>query len=92
MKDIYQQLAQAMIKQQEMIVGPLAWSEADKISNISIKENRVIIKGDGKQVVDSLVKQFETLFGRASLEVCRDAARSLLLEIDEQDIPSALQD
>jgi len=90
MKDIYSMLATEIIKQQEDIVGPLAWIEAQRVSGLDVKDQTVNIKKDGKKVLQALVNQYETLFGQASVEVCRDAVRDYISEIDRNKLPSVL--
>lgn len=90
MKDIYSMLATEIIKQQEDIVGPLAWIEAERVSGLDVKDKTVNIKKDGKKVLQALVNQYETLFGQASVEVCRDAVRDYIAEIDRNKLPSVL--
>lgn len=91
MDEGYTMIASSIIKEQEKIVGPIAWSEAQKISGITIHDHDVAISGNGKQIVEKLVGQYETLFGQASIEVCRDAVRSIRDKIKNIDLPQVLQ-
>lgn len=86
----YKVIVQAIIKSQELIVGPLAWSEASKVSGLRVKGQEISISGDGKKILEFLVKQYETLFGLASVEACKDAVRPLLPNIGEVDLPKNL--
>ncbi len=83
-----------IIKEQELIIGPLAWIEAAKVEGLVILDSgkgEVEFNSENqKEVVDRLVKQYERLFGRASHEVCRDAVRSLLADLAPAEIPSSL--
>lgn len=91
MAEVYEILASAIVKQQEQIVGPVAWSEARRVEGIVIESSSIKkINGDGKQVIESLVKQYATLFGRASIEACRDAVRSVVATLDKDQIPEIL--
>lgn len=87
----YETIAQAIVKHQESIVGPLAWSEAEKVSGVTVKNKQVSIAGEGKRVLEQLVKQYETLFGQASVEVCRDALRPLRSKLKGVEIPKILE-
>ena len=87
---IHIKLAIQIIKQQEFIVGPVAWSEAKKVDGLVIKGESISIKGEGKMVLESLVKQYETLFGRASIEVCREAIKGMISTVDKNEIPDIL--
>jgi len=87
------QLVEQIIKEQEAIIGPIAWEEASKVSGlrIDIGAHQVNIDGNLKEVLEKLVGQYERLFGAASREVCRDAARPLLSQVPQEDIPTVLR-
>lgn len=85
-------LAERIIHEQELIIGPLAWREAKKVPGISVGEKgSVALDGDAKKILGNLVKQYEGLFGPASREICREAVRSLLPEASPNDIPVVLK-
>lgn len=84
-------LALKIIREQELVIGPLAWSEADKVRGIDRDGKTISLSGDGKTVLEALVKQYERLFGPASREVCRDAVRGLLSDADPLIIPDVLK-
>jgi hypothetical protein len=89
------QIASRIIKEQELIIGPIAWQEAEKVQGLHVLDERAgqveLTNGDPKEVVDRLVSQYERLFGRASHEVCRDAVKSMLTALDISQIPSSLR-
>lgn len=91
----FDQIASRIIKEQELIVGPLAWSEARKVSGISVSDNSnegvVVQNGDPRMVIDALVSQYQNLFGKASYMVCREAVRDLVVEMQDEEIPSSLK-
>ena len=93
--DILSQIASRIIREQELIIGPLAWSEAGKVKDIRIvdqKTGEVDIEGeDEKSVVDMLVAQYERLFGRASREVCKEAAAPLVADLKPEEVPESLR-
>jgi hypothetical protein len=83
-----------IIREQELIIGPLAWSEADKVEGLRIDRTKgevTVDTGDPKIAVDQLVARYERLFGRASEEVCREAAAPFLAGLSPADIPSSLR-
>ena len=87
-------MAEKIIKEQELVIGPLAWSEARKVQGITIDTQKgavVISNSDPKATVDRLVAQYERLFGRASHEVCREAAAPLIATLLPAEIPSSLR-
>ncbi len=88
------QIAGKIIKEQEFIVGPIAWNEAKKVRGIRVIDSNThtvtIENGDAKEVINKLVSQYERLFGRASHEVCRDAVANIITELPLTDVPSSL--
>lgn len=88
------QIALRIIKAQEMIIGPLAWSEAKEVSGFHIinqGKEEVAFDGDAKEVLNRLVVQYEHLFGRASHEVCREAVQDIVAEMPPEEVPSSLK-
>ena len=87
------QLADKIIRDQELIIGPVAWEHAQKVTGlrINIQSHEVDIEGDARDVLERLVAQYEKLFGKASREVCRDAVRPLLSQVPESDVPAVLR-
>ena len=88
------QIATKIIREQELIVGPLAWSEAEKVRGLKVVDSK---KGevsfndnDQKEVINRLVGQYDRLFGRASREVCREAVVSLVADLSPSEVPSSL--
>lgn len=83
-----------IIKEQELIIGPVAWEEARKVQGLKVvdmKSGAVEIQGNEGEVVDRLVAQYERLFGRASREVCKDAASHLILDLSPAQVPKSLR-
>ena len=92
--EIFAQIAIRIIKEQELIIGPLAWDEARKVSGLSIvnqQTGEINFNGDKKDVLDHLVAQYERLFGRASREVCHDAVSSLIVDLPAAEVPASLR-
>jgi len=82
-----------IIKEQELVIGPLAWDEARKVSGLNIDQshNSASFLGDGKDVINRLVAQYERLFGKASHAVCHDAVKDLIAEMPPEEVPSSLK-
>lgn len=82
-----------IISEQENIIGPLAVEQAEKVNGLKInwQQKQISINGDEKTVVDSLVKQYEKIFGQASVEICKEVASSFLDKLTKNEIPSILQ-
>jgi len=82
-----------IIKEQQTVIGPLAWEEAGKVTGLRVDavKQEVHVEGDPKAVLESLVAQYEPLFGLASREVCRDAVRNLISQASPEEIPAVLK-
>jgi len=89
------QIAVRIIKEQEAVIGPLAWDEARKVSGLLIidqKKGEINLQELGaKETIDRLVAQYERLFGKASHEVCKDAVQDIIAEMSPEEIPSSLK-
>jgi hypothetical protein len=93
---LYNEMATKIIKEQELLMGPVAWYEARKVpglQSLDEKTGQVIIdeKTDNIIVVDNLVKQYGSIFGRAAVEVCRDAVTAMIADLPASQIPSILR-
>ncbi len=91
--DTILQIPIRIIREQELVIGPLAWYEASKVAGLSIdpSHNSVSINGDKKEIIDRLVAQYERIFGLASHAVCHDAVQDLLAGMTPEEIPSSLK-
>ncbi|MBI3633549.1 MAG: hypothetical protein HY226_04625 [Candidatus Vogelbacteria bacterium] len=91
--DVYAQIAVKIIKQQESIIGPVAIEQAKRVSGIKIDWNSktVTISGDEAAAIDKLVNQYKELFGQISVEVCKEAAGSLVNQLPADGLPDTLK-
>jgi hypothetical protein len=91
---IYEKISVRIIKEQELIIGPVAWDEAKKVSGFTVvnkETGEVALSTNSTDVVNRLVSQYERLFGRASHEVCKEAVQDLIIELKPEEIPSSLK-
>lgn len=90
----FDQIATKIIKEQELIIGPVAWEEAKQVHGVHISDDHkgdvTVENGDKKEVINNLVHQYERLFGKASLEVCKSAVSSIIVSMPPSDVPSSL--
>lgn len=91
--DIFNKLAEKIIKQQEGIIGPLALEQAQKVPGLKldVQKHSVVVEGNGKDAIEKLVEQYKGIFGQASVEVCKDAVRNIISEVPKDQIPNLLQ-
>ena len=93
---IYDQIAAKIIKEQELLMGPVAWNEAGKVKGLRIIDKKIgdvlIEKGSDTEIVlNSLVDRFGNLFGRAGREVCKEAASALVADLKPSQVPVSLK-
>ena len=92
--NIFDQISIRIIKEQELIIGPLAWEEAKKVVGLHILDQakgEVSFEGDAKEILNKLVAQYTRLFGRDSTEACKDAVQDLIAELPKDQVPESLQ-
>ncbi len=91
--DVYAQIAVKIIKQQESIIGPVAIEQAKRVSGLKIDwgKHEVSISGDEPNAIDKLVDQYKELFGKISVEVCKEAASKLISQLPADQQPSSLK-
>ena len=88
----FPQIAARIIKEQEMVIGPLAWSEAKKVEGLNFSDNKIVeLSSDPKSTIDKLVAQYERIFGKASHAVCHDAVKDIIAGMSPEDVPSSLR-
>lgn len=91
--DIFSKIAENIIAEQESIIGPVALEQAKKVQGLSLdwKLRHVTLTGDKTQIIDNLVKQYESLFGRASIDACKEAVKNIITQVPQDQIPPLLR-
>lgn len=91
--DIFAQLVEKIIEEQEHIIGPIALEQARKVQGLTVDWIRHDIKfnGNKSQIIDRLVEQYEGLFGQASVEACKEAVHSIISQVPQDQIPPMLR-
>ena len=92
-QDVYSQVILKIINEQQLIVGPVAISEALKVSDLKVSPDLkfVQVTNGGKEALEGLVKQYEKLFGQASVEVCKRVSKEILATLPSSGIPDILK-
>ncbi|MEI6755771.1 MAG: hypothetical protein WCK80_02025 [bacterium] len=93
MDDIYNQMIEKIIEQQEDIIGPVAVQRAKLVDELKIDwpKHQISISGSPKTAVDDLVKQYQVLFGQIAVETCKEAVASIINQIPESERPKSLK-
>jgi len=92
---LFPQIVRRIIKEQELVIGPLAWDEAKKVPGIEVLDQNKgevnLQNGDAREIINNLIAQYERIFGKASHEVCKEAVQDLIAEMSFDEIPSSLK-
>lgn len=90
--DLYSLAAREIIKAQELVIGPIALEQAKNVSGLTVSGlDDVRISGNAQDVLSNLVNQYSKFFGRASIEVCKDAIKEVKPPIPQQELPEILR-
>ncbi len=89
--DLYTEAVSRIIKEQQAIIGPVALDQAKKVSGLEVSGAEVKVTGNRKDVLGNLVNQYAKLFGRASVEVCKEAFQPYSEKIPATEIPDILK-
>lgn len=86
-------MVEKIIAKQETIIGPIALEQARKVPGLTIDwgKHEIEINGDESAVVEKLIEQYEHLFGKASIEACKEAVNALLSQVPSNQIPNLLR-
>lgn len=90
--DPFSQITERIIKAQESIIGPIAVEQAQKVPGLVFdkKANKITISGNKTQVVEQLIEKYQALFGKASVDVCKDAAKDFIAKLPKDQVPPLL--
>lgn len=91
--DIFAQAAEKIIREQEKIIGPIALEQAGKVAGMTVDwgKHEVVIVGDEKKALEELVRKYQMLFGKASIEVCKEAIQPLSDKLTTSELPDILK-
>ncbi|MEK7602961.1 MAG: hypothetical protein AAB459_01820 [Patescibacteria group bacterium] len=91
--DVYAQIAEKIIAQQESIIGPVAIEQAKQVGGLKIDwpKHEISLSGDEAKVIDNLVEKYKELFGQISVEVCKEAAAKVASQLTGDELPKSLQ-
>lgn len=90
--DTFIEAVSHIIKEQQSIIGPVALDQAKKVAGLQISgTDDVKITGNRKEILGNLVNQYSKLFGRASIEVCKEAFEPYSNKIPASEVPDILK-
>lgn len=89
-------MARRIIHEQSLIIGPIAWEEANKVTGLHALEDGDTLQieetSKAKDVLDELVGRYQRLFGQTSVDVCKSAVSDVTAGMSKQEIPKMLQE
>lgn len=90
---VFDQIALKIIKSQEMIIGPVAIEQAQRVPHLKVnwEAKEVNIEGDEPAVINALIEVYRDLFGQISVEVSKEAAAPLMAQLSSGELPEALK-
>jgi hypothetical protein len=90
--DIFTQITIKIIKSQREIIGPMAIDLAKHVDGLTVTNpDNISISASPKIVITDLVNKYAQLFGKASIEVCKDAVREIKPPVPVDELPDILK-
>ncbi len=89
--DTYGLIVNKIIQDQQMIIGPIALQIAKKVGGISILGSEVHFSTDPKMAIQDLVGQYKKIFGEASVEICKESAHNINVNLSDSELPDILK-
>ncbi len=91
--NMFVKMAEKIIEEQESIIGPVALEQARKVDGLNIdwQKHEIKISGNETDVIEKLVEQYQKIFGKASVEVCKEAVKNVISQVPVDKIPNLLR-
>lgn len=90
--DTYAQVISKIIKEQQTLIGPIALDPAKRVQGLQVSSaDDVKVTGNGKEVLGGLVNEYAKIFGKASIEVCKEAFAPYRSKLPQDGIPEILK-
>lgn len=93
-ENIYTEICTQIIKEQSRIIGArLAIEQATKVEGLSVDQATLhcSIQGNGSMIINELIEKYRDFFGHAAVEVCKEAASRLLVNLPAEQTPTLLR-
>ena len=91
--DIFAQIVEKIIKEQEVVIGPIAIEQARRVKGLTVDlpRHEITFKGSQTEIIEKLIEQYRYFFGQVSVEVCRHAAKKLISQLPPDKQPILLK-
>jgi hypothetical protein len=92
-QDIYSEMATKIVMEQEKIIGPVAYSQADTVPDLVVdrKAHTITVSRNALETIDNLVQSYKDFFGNAAVEVCKEAVGNLRFKLTPEQLPQTLK-
>lgn len=93
LSDVFDQIAEKIIEQQEAIIGPIAVERAKLVEELKVnwQQHDVDIEGNPQHAIDSLIEQYRELFGQIAVQASKDAVASIISQVPADQLPDSLK-
>lgn len=91
--DLYFQIAERIISEQESIIGPIAVEQAGRVKGLKVNwdKHEISFKGNESDIIEELIESYRDFFGQVSVEVCRHAVKKLVSQLPVDQQPALLK-
>jgi hypothetical protein len=92
-QNIYSEMATRIVLEQEKIIGPVAYSQAETVPTLAVdrKGRTVTVTGNGSEAIDKLIQSYKDFFGIAAVEVCKEAVGNTRFRLQPNEMPQLLK-
>jgi hypothetical protein len=93
MGDIYSDIVERIVREQETIIGPIAIEQAQKVPGLKVDLNKheISFQGNRMEAVENLIEKYRELFGQASVEACKEAVSGIISQVPNDKVPHLLR-
>lgn len=91
--DLFSEIVERIIKEQEVLIGPIALEQAKRVKGLSVDlaHHEIKFKGSQTVIIENLIEAYKEFFGQVSVEVCRHAVHKLVSQLPVDQQPALLK-
>ena len=91
--NVYSQIVEKIISEQENIIGPIAVEQAGRVKGLKVNwsKHEISFNGNETEIIENLIEQYRDFFGQVSVEVCRHAAKKFIAQLPVEMQPALLK-
>ena len=80
MQEFYREVIKRIVKEQQLLIGPIALTIASKIPGVKADSTNAIdfdATEFNEDAIEALINAYQALFGKAAVEVCKTSIKSM---------------